>query len=148
MITDLITTCIYPPKTKAIQDYVFTLTLDLKKFDESLISSSIFENLPNLTSMTLRNESKNVTQDVKNINYHMSHFGSTIQYVSCLCSLTLSNSEIDDELVRVLLLSLDENKANGGIRNSLIHLDIVSKIEFISFCQIQLEIYSSFSIVP
>lgn len=127
MTTNLITTRIYPPKTKAIQDYVFTLTLDLKKFDESLITTSIFENLPNLTALTLRNESKKLTQDDKNTKYHISHFGSTIQCASCLCSLTLSNCELDDDLVRVLLLSLDENKANGGIRNSLIHLDIVSK---------------------
>jgi hypothetical protein len=136
MTTDLtgITMQIYPSKTKAVQDYVFTLTLDLKGVDESLIP--IFENLPNLTTFTLKNESTRVTKDDKNIKYHISHFGSTIQCASCLCSLTLSNCELDDDLVRVFLLSLEENQENGDIRKSLIRLDIVSKLNFITFCQI------------
>ena len=81
--------------------------------------------LPNLTTLVLHSDHPLSHYNGQTIS-HISNFGRALQATACLCSLTLSNCAFDDDLVQQLILSLDENNVDGDVRNTLIHLDIVS----------------------
>ena len=98
--------------------------------------SKLFQALPNLTSLMIRNDftsrrsssSSDDHNDVNNVlKTEMSQMGKALQSTSSLCSLTLSNCGLDDDLIRLLLLALDDGVCcdRDGIRNTLVHLDLV-----------------------
>ena len=105
-----------------MQDYIFTLFVDRKKVDQSLIK--VLKNLPNLTTLVLQNDE--ISQDKNRKIFQVDQLGRALQGTGCLCSLSLSNCEFDDDLVRLLLLALDENTGDTDIRTTLVHLDVVS----------------------
>ena len=84
----------------------------------------VIKSLPNLTTLVLKNDFKCFTND-DNKNFRVDCLGRALQSTSCLCSLTMANCEVDDDMIRLLLVSLKEEHDND-IQNSLVHLDVVS----------------------
>ena len=97
------------------------------RYHEEEFLSKLFEGLPNLTALILRNNFKSgrTDDDVNTLKTEISQMGKALQSINCLCSLTFSNCGFDDDLIRLFLLALDGGCHGDGIRNTLVHLDLV-----------------------
>ena len=116
--------------TKAIQDYVFTLSINRSSVNGAL--AGVLKLLPNLTKLELKKDviwTQNTNKE-KRLWSQVNEFGKALQATTCLCSLSFSNCEFNDDLIRLLLLALDESSAGGDIRDTLVHLDVVSEGRF------------------
>lgn len=116
-----------------MKDYIFTIFLDVgQSTEEAEFQVNLFNALPNLTSLTLRNKfngskRNEFTSTLMLTHQQVERFGQALQSCNCLCSLTLSNCSFDDDLMRLFLRALSEaNGISDNVRNTLVHLDMVS----------------------
>ena len=113
-----------------MRDHVFTLTAIELSIHSCL--GKVCSLLPNLTTINIkydlspthRSKSKSGIETFR--SDRIVDLGRALQSTKCLCSLTLSNSHIDDDLLRLLVTSMSKNvdKNKDRLRSTLIHLDL------------------------
>ena len=89
----------------------------------------IFSKLPNLTTVDVKYDLIRTCQSGKSKmkRYKLDrikYLGKALQATKYICSLTISNSQLDDDMLRLLVEAMTHD-SNGGdnIRNSLVYLD-------------------------
>lgn len=101
-------------------------TLSISSVHEEL--AEVLKLLPNLTKLKLKKDMIFIENTNKErVWSQVNALGKAIQATRCLCSLSFSNCQFDDDLVRLLLLAFKESSDHGDIRDTLITLDIVSR---------------------
>jgi len=87
---------------------------------------TVFKALPNLTTVVLQNDHDERVINTDESKSQINQFGRALKNTVCLCSLTLSKCNLDDDLVKNFVLALDCDKEGCSICHTLIYLDIVS----------------------
>ena len=106
----------------AMQDYIYAV--ELKSVCNNSLLEKALPSLPNLLSLDLQygnniNFSGMSTSDAKSL-------ARTIQSLQCLCCFSLTNSKIDDDLVRLFVQELNNSKQKDliDIRDTLMDLNL------------------------
>lgn len=117
-------TCVEFLQTSAIKDYVFTQNLQNIRVCQL---GSVLSVLPNLMSLHLQYGTKDIPFcDMANYSVGGMQIGDiksltqALESMRCLCSLSLTNNQLDDDMVRLLV----EELQHTYVRNTLIDLDL------------------------
>lgn len=125
---------------ESIQDYIFKLKINV--LPKNRLLCKIFEILPNITNLIIQYDKKqgrrstpSFKKDVSIVSprkirgtqgCETSFLSEALQTTTYLCSLTLSNSQIDDDKIRILVAGLNKNSGRNDLvlRNTLVYLDV------------------------